>query len=185
MSDDAKRLNIRWRRILFSFHLLLMLGARLAVGSIHEMPPPEIYHMFEVWGFIILIHAVVQAVLDGRDRADLPIRWLNRVIEPRERRYTLLTIDALVWVMMTVALANRVIPEQTIVQYAVPLALLWLALTGIGLAHLLLLVYAEIRDRAPIRKRKNNAMLQGGETLTMTSDGELLETIDEARQRIN
>ena len=181
MSDEARLLNIRWRRIYFGSHLFLIVLVRLLIGSLHQMPPPEIYNMFEVWAGVIGLHAVLLAIVEGRDRAELPIKALERLIESRERRWSLLAIDAMVWIIVTVAIANRVIPESTIIEYAIPLALLWLALTGVGLEHILLVLYAEIRDRAPQRKRKNNARVQDEKTplLTMTSDGEVLEMIDD------
>jgi hypothetical protein len=179
MSDEAKRLNIRWRRIFFGFHLLLWLMARLAVGSIQQMPPEAIYTLLEVWALGVALHAVLLAIAEGRDRADLPITALHRLIDPRERRWTLLAIDALVWVLFTMMIASRVIPEGVIFQYVAPLSLAWLALTGMGMAHLLLVLYAEIRDRVPMSKRKNNAQVRHGETPLLTRDGELLETIDE------
>ncbi|MBI1256327.1 MAG: hypothetical protein GC204_02545 [Chloroflexi bacterium] len=182
MNDEARRLNIRWRRNLFGFHLLIWLVARLAVGSINQMPPEAIYNLLEVWALVVAIHAVGLVVLDGRDRADLPIKALHRLIEPRERRWTLIAIDALVWILLTMMIASRVIPESTIIEYAAPLSLLWLALTAVGLAHVLLVLYAEIRDHAPMRKRKNSARVQDEKPrlLTMTRDGEVLELIDDA-----
>ena len=180
MSDEAKRLNIRWRRILFGFHLLIWLAARLAVGSINQMPPEAIYHLLEVWALIVAIHAVALVVLDGLDRAEPPLQQINRLIEPRERRWSLLAIDALAWIMLTVAIANRVIPEKVIFQFAAPLSLVWLALTALGMAHVLLVLYAEIRDHAPLRKRKHS--IQQGNPALLTSDGDVLETIHEPRE---
>jgi hypothetical protein len=180
MSDEAKHLNIRWRRIYFGSHLFLIVLVRLLIGSLHQMPPPEIYNMFEAWGAIIMLHAVLLAIAEGRDRAEPPLKQINRLIVPRERRWSLLAIDAMVWIILTVAIANRVIPERVIFQYVVPLSLLWLALTAGGLAHILLVLYAEVRDRAPSRKRKVNAQFRHGETPLLTSDGELLETIEES-----
>ena len=181
MSDEARRLNIRWRRRLFGFHLLMWLMARLAVGSINQMPPEAIYNLLDVWALVLALHAIALVVLDGRDRAEPPLKQINRLIEPRERRWTLMAIDALVWIILTMMIANRVIPEYLIFRYVVPLSLAWLALTGVGLAHVLLVVYAEIRDRAPMRKRKNRTGVgaEGSERSLLTSDGELLETIEE------
>ena len=179
MDDEVKRLNIRWRRILFGAHLLIWLIARLAVGSIQQTPPEAIYDLLQTWGFVVAFHAVVLMILDGRDRAELPIKRLNRLIDPRERRWTLLSIDALVWILFTMMIASRVIPEAVIFEYATPISLVWLALTAVGLAHVLLVLYAEVRDRAPIRKRKNDVLAQRGETALLTSDGELLEMIDD------
>lgn len=179
MSDEARALNIRWRRIYFGSHLFLIVLVRLLIGSLHQMPPPEIYNMFEAWAAVITLHAVLLAIAEGRDRAELPFKQLNWLIDPRERRWSLLAIDAMVWTGLTVAMANRIIPERTIIEYAVPLALLWLTLTAVGLEHLLLVLYAEVRDRAPIRKRKNGNLQTNQTTALLTSDGELLEMIDE------
>src|SRR5215207_10218507 len=110
MSLDAKAVAIRWRRLLFGFHLLMLLIVRLAVGSINEMPPPAIYNGFAVWGFVIFGHALLLAVLDGRDCADLPFDWMKRLIDPRERRWTLFALDVLLYALFTIAIANRVIP---------------------------------------------------------------------------
>ena len=178
MNDDAKRLNIRWRRIFFGAHLLIWLIARLAVGSIQQTPPEAIYDLLQTWGFFVAFHALLLVILDGRDRADLPIQRLHKLIEPRERRWSLLAIDAMLWIMLTVAIANRLIPYNTIVEYAAPISLTWLALTAVGMTHSGLVLYAEIRDRAPMGKRKNQSV----ETALLTRDGELLETIEESSE---
>lgn len=156
MDNEARRVAIRWRRVLFGFHLLVLLVVRLAVGSIGEMPPREIYQGFELWGFIIAAHGLLLAILDGRDRADLPLRQLNRLIEPRERRWLLFVVDAALWIIFTMAIASRTIPETTIEAFILPLAIAWLLHTGVGLAHIWLMVFAEVRDRAAASKRKND-----------------------------
>gem|GEM_PF-6329342 len=185
MNPEAKAIAIRWRRILFGFHLLLVLLARLAVGSIDTMPPPEIYNGFALWGFMVVGHALLLAILDGRDHAELPFEWMKWVIDPRERRWSLFVIDALLYVMFTIAIANRVIPEQTIFQYVVPLSLLWLAHTGIGFLHILLVLYAEVRDRTQGKdKRKNDAETQIPTRLVQGDDGELIDWIDVPEQEI-
>jgi hypothetical protein len=156
MDDEARRVAIRWRRVLFGFHLLVLLIVRLAVGSIGEMPPRQIYQGFELWGFVIAAHGLLLAILDGRDRADLPLRQLNRLIEPRERRWLLLITDVTLWVVFTIAIATRTIPEATIEAFILPLGIAWLLHTGVGLAHIWLMVFAEVHDRATATKRKND-----------------------------
>lgn len=173
MNAEAKRIAIRWRRILFGFHLLVWLIARLAVGSIGEMPPSAIYSGLEVWGLIVFAHGVALAFLDGRDHADLPFERLHALIEPRERRWSLLAVDMLLWIMFTMAVANRVIPEATLFRYVQLLALLWLAHTAFGLFHILLMIYAEVRDFTA-GKRKNDEKLKPGEMLKF-DDGELID----------
>ena len=190
MNNEAKQVQIRWRRILFGFHLLMLLVARLAVGSIGEMPPEAIYRGFELWGMLVAVHSVLLAVLDGRDHADLPFKWMLKLIEPRERRWSLLAIDAALWVMVTVAIANRVIAYDVIARYAIPLALLWLAQTAFGMLHLLLVLYAEVRDRSVRRKHKNDEKSKlirgygdplGDPLLQLIDDGELIDFAFEAQ----
>lgn len=159
MNDEATRVAIRWRRILFSFHLLVWLVARLMVGSIDEMPPTIIYHWLSVWGFVVVGHGAVLAWLDGRDHADLPFQWMTALVQPRERRWSLVVIDAALWLLFTILIANRVIPEVTVFRYVVPLSLAWLAHTAFGILHLLLVEYAEVRDRTPKAKLKHDAFL--------------------------
>lgn len=185
MSDDAKRVYIHWRRVLFGFHLLIWLAARLAVGSINQMPPADIYNLLTTWGFLVFGHGLALAVLDGRDDAELPFAWMRRLVNPRERRFSLLAIDAAVWVIATMAIASRVIPENVIFQNVVPLALAWLALTAFGICHVLLVVYAEVRDRWS-HKRKNitNAgMTEHIEQLALADDGELIDFNEVGRRK--
>lgn len=185
MSLDAKAIAIRWRRMLFIFHLLLVLAARLAVGSLDTMPPAEIYNGFAVWGFVIFGHALLLAVLDGRDRADLPFAWMEQVVNPREQRWTLFAIDIVLYVLFTIAIANRVIPREIIFQYAVPLSLLWLAHTAVGFLHILLVLYAEVRDRAGGKsKRKNDSLSHTSEQLMLAEDGELMDWDNVPEQKI-
>jgi hypothetical protein len=171
MDAEARRVAIRWRRVLFAFHLFMLLIVRLAVGSISEMPPREIYEGFGLWGIVIAAHGLLLAILDGRDRAELPFPPLQAVIEPRERRWLLFFLDAALWVVFTMAIASRTIPNATIERFVLPLALLWLAHTGIGLAHIWLMVFAEVRDRAVRRKRKNDEKAKSA-LLSNEADGE-------------
>jgi hypothetical protein len=179
MSDDAKLTAIRWRRILFGFHLLVWLVARLAVGSIRQMPPAEIYDGLAIWGVLVFVHGLVLAGLDGRDHAELPFRGLRPLLD-RERRIPLLLIDALLWVIFTTAIASRIIPEPIIFRYAAPLSLLWLTHTGYALAHVLLVLYAEINDRADT-KRKHGEKPKSV-PLMLADDGELVD-FDFAQQQ--
>ncbi len=176
MNADARRIHIHWRRMLFLFHLGMGLVARLLVGSLDQMPPPEIYHGFELWGVIVALHALLLAALDGRDGADLPA-WMQRIIQPSERRRSLFAIDLLLWVMFTVAIANRVIPEGFIFQNVVVFSLLWLAHTGIAFGHLLLLVYGEVYDRTAKNKakRKNTPASELPVRLALAEDGEIVD----------
>lgn len=185
MSDDSKRVHIHWRRVLFGFHLLMWLVARLAVGSINQMPPEAIYNLLEIWGFLVFGHGLALAVLDARDDAELPFVWMRRLVNPRERRFSLLAIDAAVWVIATMAIASRVIPENVIFQNVVPLSLAWLALTAFAICHVLLVVYAEVRDRWS-RKRKNITnvgMTEHLEKLAFADDGELVDFEDAQRRK--
>ena len=183
MNAEAKRVNIHWRRSLFGAHLLIWLLVRLAIGSIDEMPPEVIYHWLTLWAFGVYGHGILLAIFDGRDRADLP-DWLQRLIEPRERRWSLLALNAMLWIIATMAIASRVIPYETISRYAAPLSLVWLALTAAGLFQTLLVLYAEVRDRTALRKRKNGARQLGEapalrvERLELSDDGELVELDD-------
>jgi hypothetical protein len=165
---------IRERRKLFGFHLLICLIARLSVGSIGQMPPYPIYDWFAIWGIVIFGHSVLLAILDGRDHAELPHPALNRLIEPRERRWSLFIIDAAVWIIFTMAIASRVIPESMILQYVVPLSLLWLAHTAFGLLHVLLLIYAKVRDHT-VGKRKNAPAAKHINPLLTDDDSELID----------
>lgn len=180
MNDEAKQVQIRWRRILLGFHVLMVLIARLLVGSIDQMPPPEIYQGFEVWGLIVLAHAVALAYLDGRDHADLPFRSMTALVQPRERRWSLFVIDAALWLLFTVAIANRVIPEVTIFRYVIPLALLWLGHTGFGILHILLVIYAEVRARTPGKAKHKRGSFPDETPLLTTDDGELIDFPDMA-----
>lgn len=185
MNAEAKAVNIRWRRLLLVFHLLLVLLARLAVGSLDQMPPPEIYNGFEIWAFVIVGHALLLALLDGRDRAEPPFAWMKQIIEPRERRWTLFGIDALAYILFTVAIANRVIPESVILANPVTYALLWITHTGIIFLHILLFIYAEVRDRSGGKsKRKNDDFSQFPARLVQGDDGELVDWIDLTEQKI-
>ncbi len=177
MSADAKQTAIHWRRILFVFHLLVWLIARLAVGSIREMPPTVIYDWLSAWGFVVFGHGLVLAILDGRDQAEPPFRWLTGLIEPRERRWSLLAVNGMLWIISTMAIASRTIPEAVIFQYSTPLALLWLALTGFGLAHVLLALYAELYDRAAV-KHKREEKATPVAPLLLSDDGELIDSLD-------
>lgn len=179
MNDEAKAVAIRWRRILFGFHILVLLIARLAVGSIDQMPPPDIYEGFGVWGFIVLAHGVLLAVLDGRDHAHLPA-WMSALIEPRERRWSLFVIDATLWVLFTVAIANRVIPEATIFRYVIPLSLAWLAHTGFGIVHILLMIYAEVRARTPGKAKLKRHTLATESPLPIADEDKLIDFPDVA-----
>lgn len=184
MSDEARRVHIHWRRVLFGFHLLMWLVARLAVGSINQTPPAAIYNLLEIWGFLVFGHGLALAVLDGRDDAELPFEWMRRLVATRERRFSLLALDAAVWVIATMAIASRVIPEAVIFQNAAPLSLAWLALTAFGICHILLVIYAEVRERTT-HKRKNVTDAGIAEhlgQLAFADDGELID-FDEARRR--
>jgi hypothetical protein len=162
----------------------MALVARLLVGSLDQMPPPEIYNGFAVWGLIFALHALLLAVLDGRDRADLPFAWMEHIVHPRERRWSLFAIDVLLWVMFTVAIANRVIPEAVIFSNVVTLSLLWLAHTGVGFLHILLMIYAEIYDRSQTgSKRKNTAETELPVRLALADDGELTDFTDQPFKR--
>ena len=177
MNADARRIHIHWRRMLFLFHLGMGLVARLLVGSLDQMPPPEIYHGFELWGVIVALHALLLAALDGRDRAELPFDWMKRIIQPSERRRSLFAIDFLLWLMFTVAIANRVIPEEVIFRNMLVLPLLWLAHTGIAFTHLLLLVYGEVFDRTAKykEKRKNTLDAELSVRLALAEDGKIVD----------
>lgn len=182
MNAEAKRVAIRWRRMLLGFHLLMALVARLLVGSLDQMPPPEIYNGFAVWGLIFALHALLLAVLDGRDHADPPFNWMESLIHPRERRWSLFAINLLLWVMFTIAIANRVIPEGVIFQNVVALSLAWLAHTAIGFLHILLMIYAELYDRSAQDKgkRKNSEAAELPVRLALADDGELVEYAEQA-----
>jgi hypothetical protein len=140
------------------------------------MPPTIPYQGLELWGLVVTAHGVLLAILDGRDHVELPNSVLNRLIEPRERRWSLFIIDAAVWIIFTMAIASRVIPETVIFQYVVPLSLLWLAHTTFGVFHVLLMIYAEVRDHTR-GKRKNNPIFKGllTEPSGFTGDGELID----------
>lgn len=172
MSDDAKVTAIRWRRILFGFHLMVWLIVRLVVGSLPELPPAGIYDGLHGWALLVMAHGLVLAVLDGRDHAPLPF-GLNRLIQPRERRWSLLAIDAALWIILTMAIATRTISMPLIIQFLVPLMLAYLGLTAFGIAHVGLVLYAEIHDRA-YRKRKNDQKPKSV-PLMLTDDGELVD----------
>ena len=184
MSDEAKRVHIHWRRVLFGFHLLIWLVVRLVIGSINQMPPTIIYDLLEVWGFVVFAHGLALAYFDARDDADLPFAWMRRLVNPRERRFSLLAIDAAVWVIATMAIASRVIPEDVIFQNAAALSLAWLALTAFGICHLLLVVYAEVRDvMNPKRKNVTNiGMAEHLEQLALADDGELIDFDEQGRR---
>ncbi len=181
MNDQAKHIQISWRRRLFGFHLLVWLIVRLAIGSIGVMPPEIIYSLLNDWALLVLGHGLLLAILDGRDQADPPL-GLSRLIDPRERRWSLLAIIALLWVLFTMMIASRVIPEALIFQYAAPISLAWLALTAVGLAHLLLIVYAEVRDRSGKRKRDAQARLSLDDA-PLADDGELPDFAEEILKR--
>lgn len=180
MNDEAKQMQIRWRRRLFGFHLLVWLSARLAIGSIGVMPPEIIYHLLDYWALLVAGHAFLLAIFDGRDQADPPLRRLNRLIEPRERRWSLLALDALLWIMFTMMIASRVIPEAIIFQYAAPISLAWLALTAVGLGHLWLILFAEVRDRSDKPKRAAKSRLDDA---PLADDGELPDFAEEILKR--
>jgi hypothetical protein len=185
MSDEAKRVHIHWRRMLFGFHLLMWLVARLAVGSINQMPPEAIYNLLEIWGFLVFGHGLALAMLDARDDAELPFEWMRRLVNPRERRYSLLALDAAVWVIVTMAIASRVIPEDVIFQNAVPLSLAWLALTAFGICHVLLVVYAEVRERWSHKPKHmpDSGIAEHLEKLAFADDGELIDFEDAQRRK--
>ena len=184
MNAEAKQVAIRWRRMLLGFHLLMVLVARLLVGSLDQMPPPDIYNGFAVWGLIVALHALLLAVLDGRDRADLPFGWMEHIVHPRERRWSLFAINGLLWVMFTVAIANRVIPEEVIFRNVATLSLLWLGHTAVGFLHILLVIYAEIYDRSPgSSKRKNTDETELPVRLALADDGEMVDFAEQALKR--
>ncbi|HVU09671.1 MAG TPA: hypothetical protein VHD90_00280 [Phototrophicaceae bacterium] len=176
--DDAKQVHIQWRRRLFGFHALIWLIARLAVGSLRVTPPLAIYQGFETWGVLVVLHGILLAILDGRDQARLPFAWLRHLIEPRERRWSLLTIDAALVFSLTIAILTRIIPFETLERFAAPISLLWLALVGFGYAQILLMIYAEVRDRS-VRKRKRGEKRKPegafSDLVTPADDGELLD----------
>ncbi len=176
MDAEAKRRVIRWRRILFAFHLLLWLTARLVVGSLPSIPPAGVYDNIHWWGILVFGHWLLLAVLDGRDGVELPL-GLSRFVEPRERRWSLLTIDAAVWIIFTMAIASRTISLPLIMQFVVPISLAWLGLTAVGIAHVGLVVYAIIHDRM-LRKRKNKDMVWTADRLALANDGELIDFPD-------
>ena len=188
MNVDAKAMHIRWRRILFFFHLSMGLVARLFVGSLDKMPPPDIYNGFALWGLFVAGHALLLAVLDGRDRAELPFDWMKSIVQPRERRLMLLVVDAALWMVVTMAIANRVIPEGFIFQNVVMFSLLWLAHTAIGFLHLLLVIYAEVYDRTAEHKEKykNKFDSELPVRLAVADDGELVDfaQVQSERKRV-
>jgi hypothetical protein len=188
MNDEAKHIQISWRRRLFGFHLLIWLVVRLAIGSIGVMPPEIIYRLLDYWALLVAGHAGLLAFLDGRDQADPPLRSLNRLVEPRERRWLLLAIDGLLWIMVTMMIASRVIPEAVIYQSAALIALAWLALTAVGIGHLWLVLFAEIRDYSRTRSGKRKRDEQAGPHLDadaapLADDGELTDFAEDILKR--
>ncbi len=185
MNDDAKRVQIRWRRLLFGFHLLVWLIARLAVGSIDVTPPLVIYNLLDDWALLVAAHGILLAVLDGRDHADLPVAWLRALIEPRERRWLLLALDAVLWVLFTMAIASRVIPYDFILRYVNPLMLAWLAHTAFGIFQVLLVIYAEVFDHTQGRwKVDEKPKRELDSTLLLDDDGELVDYPDESLRKL-
>ncbi len=177
MEAEAKQVQIRWRRILFGFHVLIWLIARLVVGSLSVMPPLALYQDFESWGALVALHGLVLAILDGRDQARVP-SWVNHLIETRERRWSLLAIDMALVISLTIAMANRIIPYEIIERYAVPLSLLWLVLVGFGYTQILLTIYAEVRDRTAHKRKyveKRKPELAFDALAASADDGELID----------
>jgi hypothetical protein len=187
MNHEAKYIQISWRRRLFGFHLLMWLIVRLAVGSLDQMPPAGIYDGLHLWGFIVAAHGLLLAIVDGRDHAELAFRPLNWLIEPRERRWSLLIIDAALWIIFTMAIASRTISLDLLIQYMGLISLVWLALTAVGLAHAMLVIYAEVYERAS-RKRKRDEKVKPALELenglpVLVDDGELADFAEEILKR--
>ena len=173
-------LNIRWRRRLFGFHLLMWLAARLAVGSINQTPPAAIYNLLDIWALVVAIHGVLLVIVDGRDRAELPIRQLNRLIEPRERRWSLLAIDAHGVDHGDGGDCQPRDPRKSnfpVCRAAV--AGMAGADSGRDGTSRTGSVRRNPRASGKRQAQKERDRVEGGERLLLTSDGELLQTIDE------
>jgi hypothetical protein len=140
------------------------------------MPPFAIYDGLSLWGFVVLAHGALLAFLDGRDHADLPFAWMTQLVQPRERRWSLLVIDVVLWILFTVAIASRVIPEATIFRYVAPLSLAWLAHTAFGILHVLLVIYAEVGDHTPDKPKRDASLDEP--SLLLAEDGELIDFAD-------
>ena len=172
-------LQIRWRRILFGFHLLVWLIVRLAVGSINEMPPARDLTMAGAWALIVLAHGVLLAILDGRDHAEPPFAWMNRCRSAaRAPLVAAASSTRCCGCCSPMAIADRIIPEDTIFRYVVPLSLAWLAHTAFGILHVLLVIYAEVRacaTPAEMAEKPKRDLFADETPLLVTDDGELVD----------
>lgn len=170
---DTDRATVRRRHILFSAHLLLWLLARLGVAVMITPTEPQTaaYVVLLVWAGLLVGHWLALAVHDARDRLALPFRWLNRLLVPRERRWMLLIIDAMLWFISEAGAAGVIIPHYYFARYENLVAIIWTGQTAVLLAHLGLAAYAEIHDRVTPGKRKNDDLAQA----TQPMDGELVD----------
>jgi hypothetical protein len=181
MNDDAKPTAGRWRRALFGLHLFVWMIVRLMVGSLPEMPPAGTYEALFAWGLLVFGHWLLLSLQEGRDRVELPFHFLNRLIVPRERRWLLLVIDAMLWFMSEAGAAGLLFSSYygyLVMRYETAFSLLWLAQTVVVVAHLGLAAYAEIHDRSAT-KRKNDDNIKAIPALRLGDDGELsIENLD-------
>jgi hypothetical protein len=171
--DTDKRATVRRRHILFSAHLLLWLIARLGVAAMTTLTEPQTaaYAVLLVWAGLLVGHWLALSVHDARDRIALPFRWLNRLLVPRERRWLLLIIDAMLWFISEAGAAGVIIPHYYFARYESLIGIIWTLQTAVLLAHLGLATYAEIHERAAGRKRKNDDVA----TSVLSDDGELID----------
>jgi hypothetical protein len=172
--ETEKRAAIRRRRILFGAHLLFFVIARLVIvqGPVSEAPP-AIYEAFWAWGALMLGHWLLLSIQDGRDGAQLPFRQLNRLVVPRERRWLLFIIDAMLWFISEAGVAGLLIPGYYLARYEAPISVLWTLQTLILAVHMGLASYAEINERMTATKRKNDDKAKGA--LIQADDGELID----------
>jgi hypothetical protein len=181
---DADKLRaIRRRRIVFGAHLLLFALVRLGVGSPPVMPRNTVYEGYFAWGVLLFIHWLFVAFFDARDRAALTFGWLNRLVMPRERRWLLLIIDVMLWFIAQAWASGVLIPYYYISRYETEVITARALQTLVTLAHLGLVVYAELHDRAGTTKRKNDARAKSAQL--QADDGELVDFpgIEDAQPR--
>lgn len=170
--DADKRAAIRRRRIVFAAHGVLFVLVRMVVGSLPQMPPSGTYEAIFVWGVFLFAHWLALAYREARDGVALPFHWLNRLVVPRERRWLLLVIDAMLWFIAQAGVTGLIIPHYYYARYENLVWAVWSVQTLVLLAHLGLAAYAEMDDRIALRKRKNDDKAQAA---LPADDGELID----------
>ena len=158
---------------MFGLHLLIWLIVRLAVGVIYQTPPAGTYEGLWAWGLLVFGHWLLLSILEARDRVALPFGVLNRLVVPRERRWMLLIIDVMLWFISEAGVSGLLFPYYFIARHETLFSLLWLVQTIVVVAHLGLVVYAELHDRIGT-KRKNDEKTKSS-ALLPADDGELID----------